>query len=117
MTDEFDFVFKDVDFEKMAKLDASSYRADDLIKMSRKVDRFGNKMHNDEGNKIMIGVVTPDDYFKFYSNINPLNGATIEMLARLIWKTCEEIKIARDLDESPIKDVLKIIAEEVEARG
>jgi hypothetical protein len=116
LTDEFDFEFKDVDFEKMVKLDASSYRAEDLIKMSRKVDRFGNKIHG-EGCHIMIGIVTPDDYFKFYSNMNPLHGATIEMLARLILKTCEEIKIARDLDESPVKEVLNVIAEEIEVRG
>lgn len=116
MTDEFDFEFKDVDFEKMAKLDASSYRAEDLIKMSRKVDRFGNKIHG-EGCHIMIGIVTPDDYFKFYSNINPLHGATIEMIARLILKTCGEIKIAKDLDELPIIDVLQAIKYEVEVRG
>jgi hypothetical protein len=116
LTDEFDFEFKDVDFEKMAKLDASSYRAEDLIKMSRKVDRFGNKMHG-EGCYVMIGIVTPDDYFKFYSNINPLRGATIEMLARLILKTCEERKIAKDLDELPINDVLQAIKYEVEVRG
>ena len=116
MADEFDFEFKDTEFEKMAKINANSYRADDLIKMSRKVDKFGNKMH-DEGNKIMIGVVTPDDYFKFYSNTNPMNRASIEMIARLIVKTCDEIKIAKDLDAPPFKEVLEAIAEEVEARG
>lgn len=116
MTDEFDFEFKDTEFEKMAKLDASSYRAEDLIKMSRKVDRFGNKIHG-EGCYVMIGIVTHDDYFKFYSNINPVHGATIEMLARLIKKNCEEIKIAKDLDELPIIDVLQAIKYEVEIRG
>ena len=116
MTDEFDFEFHDEDFEKMVKINASSWRAKELINMSRKVDRFGNKMH-DDGCRIMIGVVTQDDYFKFYSDINPLNSATPEMLARLILKTCEEIKIAQKLDESPLKEVLKWISEEAEARG
>lgn len=117
MGDEFDFEFHDVEFEELVKNSVPSYKAKELIKMSRAVDKFGNKMDG-EGYRVMVGLIDgSDDLFKFYSNMNPMNQITLEMLARLVKKTCDEIQQIKNLDESPMKEIVQMLKEEIENRG
>lgn len=117
MGDEFETEFHDVEFEEYVKKNVPSYKVKELIKMSRAVDRLGNKMR-ESGYRVMIGVVDEsDDLFKFYSSLNPAHYGTLEMLARLVKKTCEEVQDVRNLEEKPTKEILKELASEVEAMG
>ena len=119
MGDEYNFNYKDTRYEELVDC-ATSYFGDaqDLVKFSRSVDRFGNRLSN-EGYRVIMGILPPEgkamtDLFKYYSTTNSISGENIEMLARLILAVAEDVKEIRELDAPPIKELLAEIAEKAE---
>ena len=117
MEEDFEIEFHDTEFEEMVKATGlSSYREKDLLKMSRSVDKFGNKW-SAESCHVVIGIITQDDFFKLYSNRNLLHVDTLKMMARLIKAISLENQERYDLKDKPYKEILKEIEQEIEDMG